>query len=146
MAMQYWVCYVFSFWVSLITRNFICVIPFYYLFLGLMFFLCSMMDILKQTKKILVELINRLLYNTVHHLVHKYNRLYQTYFPFFFFFLEKIMFGLLASCLLLRFLSEYWVSFPGNTNSWMISICSTTSEKIYRRSSLAIQYQNVYLL
>ena len=68
--LQHWVYWVFSFWASLIANNLrilsilLIFIPFRYLFSTLMFFLHYMIKILRQIKKILVELINRLLYNT----------------------------------------------------------------------------------
>ena len=65
--LQYWV---FSFWTSLITHNvrilsiLFLLILFCYLFSTPMFFLHCIIKILSKMKKILSELMNRLLYNT----------------------------------------------------------------------------------
>ena len=65
--LQYWV---FSFWTSLITHNvrilsiLFILILFCYLFSTPMFFLHCIIKILSKMKKILSELMNRLLYNT----------------------------------------------------------------------------------
>ena len=54
-----------------------------------------------------------------------------------FFFFEKIVFGLLVSCLVLSHDTEYFsLDIPRKTTSWIISICSTIWVEVYGNPSL----------
>ena len=53
------------------------------------------------------------------------------------FFFEKIVFGLLVSCLVLSHDTEYFsLDIPRKTTSWIISICSTIWVQVYGNPSL----------
>ena len=53
------------------------------------------------------------------------------------FFFEKIVFGLLVSCLVLSHDTEYFsLDIPRKTTSWIISICSTIWVEVYGNPSL----------
>ena len=69
-----------------------------------MFFLCCMINTLRQMKKFLVELMNRLPYLTTQHIdgYNELTRVNESIFFFPVFFPDKTLFGLLAFCSLPR--------------------------------------------
>ena len=118
-------------------------IYFRYLISTLMLFLYFLTNILRQIKKIIVELMNRLLYNTINQfgVIVKIMGNIKSIFLF----LESF-FGenCVRSPSLLSSAESFSLDIPGKTTSWITSICSKIWEEADGTSSLTIQYQNVY--